>query len=303
MSTDPIKSSLITDFFTDCQHRVDATLRRCLQTASTNSELVSAMEYATLNGGKRIRPILTYAATLAAGGEMDRADNAACAVELIHCYSLVHDDLPAMDDDDLRRGAPTVHMAYNEATAILVGDALQSLAFQTIATNSDTCIDPATRLHMTEVLAKASGFEGMAAGQALDFEAVGKPLDLAQLQAMHSLKTGALIAASVELGALSSPFFNEQQVVALRNYASHLGLAFQVQDDILDVTADTATLGKPRGSDQSLNKPTYTSLLGLGPAREKAQNLANQAIAQLDAFAESAECLRQVALYIVQRTH
>jgi len=315
MSSDTQVQAPLADFFADCQQRVDARLRLCLKSSSIHSnlksvlkselkgELKSVMEYATLNGGKRIRPILAYAAALAVGEQQSKTDNSACAVELIHCYSLVHDDLPAMDDDDLRRGAPTVHKAYNEATAILVGDALQSLAFQTLATNSNTGIDPTTCLKMIDVLARASGFEGMAGGQALDFEAVGKPLNLEQLQAIHSLKTGALITASVELGALSSPLIDEQQLCSLRNYANHIGLAYQVQDDILDVTANTATLGKPQGSDQSLNKPTYTSLLGLNTAKEKARILADQAIADLDGFTHSAEYLREIALYIVQRTH
>jgi geranylgeranyl diphosphate synthase type II len=303
MSTDtPIQASLA-DFFADCQQNVDARLRLCFQSSSTPSDLKGAMEYATLNGGKRIRPILAFAAALAVDEQMSKADNAACAVELIHCYSLVHDDLPAMDDDDLRRGAPTVHKAYNEATAILVGDALQSLAFETLAANSAIGIDATTCLKMIDMLSKASGFEGMAGGQALDFEAVGKPLDLDQLQAIHSLKTGALITASVELGALGSLSTDDQHLVSLRNYAAHIGLAYQVQDDILDVTADTATLGKPQGSDQSLNKPTYTSLLGLDAARKKARNLADQAIADLDGFSQSAKYLREIALYIVQRTH
>ncbi|MBL4820422.1 MAG: polyprenyl synthetase family protein [Gammaproteobacteria bacterium] len=259
------------------------------------------MEYATLNGGKRIRPILAYGAALAVGGNLSRADHAACAIELIHCYSLIHDDLPAMDDDDLRRGAPTVHKAFSEATAILAGDALQSLAFQVIA--SSTSVEPSTQLKMIDVLARASGLEGMAAGQSLDFEAVGELLDLEQLQTMHSLKTGALITASVELGALSSPMLKDEQLVSLGNYAAHIGLAFQIQDDILDVTADTTTLGKPQGADRLLNKPTYTSLLGLDGARGKASNLADLAISELDEFSSQADVLRQLALYIVQRTH
>ena len=180
---------------------------------------------------------------------------------------------------------------------------MQTLAFQTLAANSGTGIDSTTCLKMIEILTQASGFEGMVAGQSLDFEAVGKPLDLEQLQAMHSLKTGSLIAASVEIGALSSPLLNEQQLGSLLSYAAHIGLAYQMQDDILDVTADSATLGKPQGSDLTLNKPTYTSLLGLDAARIKARELADSAIADLDAFSDSADYLRQLATFIVQRAH
>jgi len=300
-SAEPIMpSNHLAEFFIECQGRVEATLQNLFQTSSGNTALNKAMQYATLNGGKRIRPILAYGATLAIGSDLANADRAACAVELMHCYSLVHDDLPAMDDDDLRRGRPTVHKAFDEATAILVGDALQSLAFEVIA---DSEADPATSLKMVKVLATASGYEGMVAGQAFDFEAVGKPLGLEQLQAMHLLKTGALISASVELGALSAPQLQDKQLAALRRYAALIGLAYQVQDDILDVTSDTHMLGKPQGSDQQLNKPTYTSLLGIGAARKKANDLALQAIEELQSFDSAAEFLRELAQYIVQRSH
>ena len=191
---------------------------------------------------------------MAAGSDLQQADKAAAAVELVHCYSLVHDDLPAMDDDDLRRGKPTVHKAFDEATAILVGDALLTLAFSTLTDAQQDGIPANSCLAMVRTLAQASGHLGMVAGQALDFEAVGKSLDVEQLAAMHALKTGALVSASVELGACCSPDLTSDRLEALRSYARHVGLAFQIQDDILDVTSDTDTLGKPQGSDQALNK-------------------------------------------------
>lgn len=291
------------EFLRCCQQRVERTLGDYLAVLSARGELKRAMTYATLSGGKRVRPVLAYGAALAAGGDMAGADRPAAAVELIHCYSLVHDDLPAMDDDDLRRGQPTVHKAFGEATAILVGDALQSLAFQVLGDATAGGLDPATCVAMVSVLARAAGGDGMAGGQMLDFEAVGRSLDLEQLQKMHDLKTGALIRASVELGALSVPGVAPEQLARLRAYADHVGLAFQVQDDILDVTADTATLGKRQGSDQARKKPTYTSLLGLDTAREKARRLASDAVNALDTFPAAADPLRQLARYIVERAH
>ncbi|MEX0617385.1 MAG: farnesyl diphosphate synthase [Pseudohongiellaceae bacterium] len=295
----------LTEFTSHCQQRVSAALAACLQTGADvgSARLHEAMAYACLKGGKRVRPLLAYAGVLAAGGAMEKADAAACAVEMIHCYSLIHDDLPAMDNDDLRRGIPSVHKAFDDATAILAGDALQSLAFQVLADPDAGDLSANTRLQMVFILARASGYRGMASGQALDFEAVGASVAVKELEAMHTLKTGALISASVQLGALSAPEVSKAQFSALSDYARHIGLAFQVQDDILDVTADTDTLGKPQGSDHMNNKPTYISLLGLEQAQAKATSLAEAAIDALRGFPGSADPLRRLAQFIVSRAH
>jgi geranylgeranyl pyrophosphate synthase len=290
-------------FLEQCQQRVDNALTTHLSGEVHNERLSAAMQYATLKGGKRIRPVLAYASILAIGDELKHADTAACAVELIHCYSLVHDDLPAMDNDDLRRGVPTVHKAYDEATAILTGDALQSLAFQVIASSDADRISSNARLKMVAILSQAAGVQGMVAGQALDSAAVGRELELTQLEVMHSLKTGALIKASVQLGALSSPTITDEQFQALSHYAENIGLAFQIQDDILDVMGNTDTLGKPQGSDQSQNKPTYVSLLGLDAASAKAAELSERAVAALEPLTEGGDELRWLAQFIVKRVH
>lgn len=289
-------------FLQQCQQRVNQSLQQQLAQQSPCARLSEAMTYATLGGGKRIRPVLAYAAVLAVGGELEAADSAACAVELIHNYSLVHDDLPAMDDDDLRRGKATVHKAFDEATAILVGDALQSLAFQMLS-SSQNVGSPQNQLRMIALLSEAAGVLGMVAGQALDFEATGQDVGPLELEKMHNLKTGALIEASVLMGALSYTETDESQLAALSEYASGIGLAFQVQDDILDETGDTQTLGKPQGSDRLQNKPTYVTLLGLSAARDKASELATQAIRALDGFSAQADHLRGLASYIVNRVH
>jgi geranylgeranyl pyrophosphate synthase len=213
------------------------------------------MRYAVLGGGKRVRPVLVFAAGAAVGAADARLDAPACAVELIHAYSLVHDDLPAMDDDDLRRGRPSCHRAFDEATAILTGDALQTLAFQILAQATEP--DAAVRLRMIATLALASGSRGMAGGQAIDLAAVGRELDMVQLEDMHIHKTGALIRASVLLGALCTDEFDEPRLERLDRYAKCIGLAFQIQDDILDVVGDTALLGKTAGADTARDKPTY----------------------------------------------
>jgi geranylgeranyl diphosphate synthase, type II len=295
------QSPTLQSFLQDSQNRVNENLSDCLQLNIPGKNLKSAMEYACLGGGKRIRPVLAYGGAVAVGGTKSLADNAAMAVELIHAYSLVHDDLPAMDDDDLRRGRPTVHKRYDEATAILVGDALQALAFNILSRQQHVSAD--VQLQMLRLLSDASGACGMVGGQALDFEAVGNSLTLEQLQQMHSLKTGALIRSAVVMGGLSHSGVSQQQLAALEEYASNLGLAFQVHDDILDVTGDTETLGKPQGSDKELNKPTYVTLLGLESARDKAQQLSDQAIAALDDFSDSANHLRELASYVIQRIH
>jgi len=224
-------------------------------------------------------------------------------VELIHAYSLVHDDLPAMDDDDLRRGEPTCHMAFDEATAILAGDALQALAFQVLAHGQTTTIPAEQRLQMLDSLAIASGSRGMAGGQAIDLGAVGQTLNVAELENMHVHKTGALIRASVKLGALCQPDIDSTSLKNLDHFAKCIGLAFQIQDDILDVEGDTETLGKMQGADQALNKPTYPALLGLESAREMARELHEDALRSLDEMGEKADPLRWLADYIVQRSH
>ncbi len=284
--------------------RVDNALDGWLpKPGGPEARLQEAMRYSVIGGGKRVRPVLVYAAGQALDLDLEQMDAAACAVEIIHAYSLIHDDLPAMDDDDLRRGRPTCHKAYDEATAILAGDALQALAFEVLATDNQMKVDAQTRLDMIHLLAAASGSIGMAGGQAIDLGAVGKQLNLEELENMHRLKTGALIRASVLMGALCSPEASKEVLKRLDLYANCVGLAFQIQDDILDVIADTETLGKPQGSDEQQNKPTYPSLLGLDGARERAQDLHRQAIAALDIFDDAADTLRQLSAYIVERGH
>ena len=304
MSTVPDEQLPLDAFMSLCRERVQLVLKTQLDALPGPARrLRDAMLHASLQGGKRVRPVLAYASAQAVGGTLEAADMAACAVELVHCYSLVHDDLPAMDDDDLRRGQPTVHIAFDEATAILAGDALQALAFRLLSDPALHPAAPATSLRMINLLAAAGGFEGMVSGQSIDFEAMGKSVSLQDLQTMHSLKTGALISASVLLGALTTEKASDVQLSALGRYAECIGLAFQVQDDILDVVSDTATLGKTQGADQALNKPTYVSLLGLDAARSKAQDLCDSALAALTGFDGRADALRQIARYIVERRH
>lgn len=265
-----------------------------------HTDLVKAMQYSLLLGGKRVRPVLVYAAAAAVGANTQVADDCACAIEAVHTYSLIHDDLPAMDDDALRRGQPTCHIAFDEATAILAGDALQCLAFEWLA--NSTLLPPSAVLQAVRVLSKASGANGMVVGQAIDLAAVDKHIDLPHLEQMHQYKTGALISASVEMGAIAGGA-NASQTASLLSYARAIGLAFQVQDDILDVTANTATLGKEAGADAERNKPTYVSLLGLEGATEKANELLAQALSSIDSFGEEADILRQLAKYIVHREY
>jgi farnesyl diphosphate synthase len=261
------------------------------------------MRYAALNGGKRIRPLLVYAAGQALKADNKALDVAACAIECMHVYSLVHDDLPAMDNDDLRRGKPTVHKAFGEAQAILAGDGLQSLAFDLLAIKPMGSLKPKIRLQMVGLLAQAAGSRGMAGGQSIDLAAVGKQLDIAELEDMHIHKTGALIRASVLLGALCADELSDDQRQALDHYGKCIGLAFQVQDDILDVTATTEELGKKAGADTALEKPTYPALLGLNGARERALELHQAATDSLTAFGAEADPLRWLSAYIVARTH
>ncbi|WP_373389287.1 (2E,6E)-farnesyl diphosphate synthase [Pseudomonas alcaligenes] len=285
-----------------CAARVDAALEDLFAAPRHDLQrLYQAMRYSVVNGGKRVRPLLVYAACEALDGDLDRADGAACAVELIHAYSLVHDDLPAMDDDDLRRGQPTTHIAFDEACAILAGDGLQSLAFEVLADARRNPQDAELRLAMVMGLARAAGPAGMVGGQAIDLASVGRRLDQQALEAMHRHKTGALIEASVQLGALASGRADEHTLRALAQYAQAIGLAFQVQDDILDVESDTATLGKTQGKDQANDKPTYPALLGLDAAKAYALELRDQALHALRLFGDSAEPLRDLARYIVER--
>ncbi len=286
-----------------CQQQVNQLLEYWLkQQNGLAPTLVDAMHYATFNGGKRIRPVLAYAAATAVGGDHHQADDVAAALEMVHSYSLVHDDLPAMDNDALRRGKPTCHIAFDEATAILAGDALQCLAFEVLAcspiTHSDT-----TRLRLIQLLATNSGTQGMAGGQALDLAAEGETLTLQELETIHQHKTGCLIRASVAMGALTCPGVSDTELLALDRYAQAVGLAFQVQDDILDVIGETELLGKQQGADQALAKATYPSILGLEQARQLARDLCHKAVAALTDFSPQADPLRSLADYIVSRSH
>lgn len=265
--------------------------------------LYQAMRYSVMNGGKRVRPLLVLASCLALGGKTANAIAPACAVELIHAYSLVHDDLPAMDDDALRRGQPTTHIAFDEASAILAGDALQTLAFEVLAHAELTPDSDAVRLQMISTLARAAGAAGMVGGQAIDLAATGQQISQEHLERMHRHKTGALISASVRLGALASGRADSKQLAALANYAEAIGLAFQVQDDILDVIGNTETLGKQQGSDSQHDKSTYPALLGLEQAQFYARQLHDQALHALQGFDDQARILRLLADYIVQRLH
>lgn len=284
------------------QARVEQALGHWLPASDIPpGHLHQAMRYTTLGGGKRIRPVLIYATGETLMVPPEQLDGAACAIECIHAYSLVHDDLPAMDNDELRRGKPTCHIAFDEATAILAGDALQSLAFQILASDTAMTSDSSRRLQMVRELAMASGSLGMAGGQATDMAAMGKRLSLEELEAMHRYKTGALIRAGVRIAALASSVATSEQIKRLDDYAAAIGLAFQIRDDILDVEADTETLGKPQGSDKERDKPTYTSLLGLEGAKQKARELHQQAMESLADFDESAAPLRWISAYIVER--
>ena len=283
------------------QARMEVALARLLPAAQLRpARLHEAMRYAALEGGKRVRPLLAFAAGEAAGASAERLEVAASAVELIHAYSLVHDDLPCMDDDVLRRGKPTVHVEYDEATALLAGDALQSAAFQLLAEHR-LADDPLVQLEMVRTLAAAAGSRGMAGGQQIDLEGTGKALTVPELEVMHIHKTGALIRAAVILGASCGEGLPEEKMQMLDRYAKAIGLAFQVVDDVLDCDASTATLGKTAGKDQKQGKPTYVSAMGLAPARELAQELRGKAQAALDGLGGTARRLRELADFIVLR--
>ena len=295
------------DLSVDLEKRLEETADRITVALDTliprvqgpEARLMSAMRYAALGGGKRLRPFLVLETGRLFGVDERCLLRVAAALECIHTYSLIHDDLPCMDDDDLRRGKPTCHIAFTEATAVLAGDGLQTLAFELL---TKTDFSPAIQINLIRQLAKGSGADGMVLGQAIDLAAVDHQLDLQQLETMHRHKTGALIRARVAMGAISAGA-DEAQLAALDDYASAIGLAFQVQDDILDVTGDTATIGKQQGADIARNKPTYVSLLGLDAAKAKADELHRHALGALVSFGESATPLRQLASYIVERSN
>ncbi len=284
------------------QSRIETALDHWLPSGDIEpNNLHEAMRYAVMGGGKRIRPVLVYATGEAFGVNLTALDAPAAAVELIHAYSLIHDDLPAMDNDDLRRGKPTCHKAFDEATAILAGDAIQALSFYVLAADTNSTVAPEVRIKMITNLANNSGAAGMAGGQAIDLAAVGKKLSLDELENMHNRKTGALIRSSIELGALSSPDIRNDEFEMVSTYAKNIGLAFQVRDDILDIESDTSTLGKPQGSDMERGKPTYPELLGLTRAKQVAEELHEKAIDALNQLDRDTKTLNDIADYIVGR--
>jgi farnesyl diphosphate synthase len=282
--------------------RIEQVLDRCLALPDPGTlRLREAMRYSVLGGGKRLRPTLVYLTGESLGAPLSDLDAAAAAVELIHVYSLVHDDLPAMDDDDLRRGRPTCHRAYDEATAILVGDALQALAFAVIAEDPIGNAAPTARLSMIRTLARAAGTSGMAGGQAVDLEAVGQTLTVAAVENMHRRKTGALIAVSVVLGALSAGVASGPQFTALEQFGTEIGLAFQIQDDLLDVEGDSTVLGKSTGADAAQGKPTHPSTAGLAASRKRACELRDRAVNALSPLGTRSAALTELAHFVVSR--
>ena len=293
---------MLTELLPSYRARVESQLeRRLSERTGLEPRLQEAMRYSLLNGGKRMRPALVYLAARFCRGSLDQADSAACAIEAIHSYSLVHDDLPAMDDDELRRGKPTCHIAFDEATAILAGDALLTWSFELLS-QPDNIGTAQIQLQMVQALARAAGDLGMVDGQAFDLNSVGRQLTLDQLKAMHSAKTGALINVSLELGALSAEA-TDAEMAALRQYGTALGLAFQIKDDLLDIEGDTATLGKPQGSDQARNKPTYPALVGAEQCRAWLIDLQQQAVTALEPFGSRSQALVALAQYVIERDH
>lgn len=286
------------------QQRVEQVLAAWLPGAAIVPErLHAAMRYSTLGGGKRLRPALVYATGRMLGVPEAWLDVPAAAVELVHVYSLVHDDLPAMDDDDLRRGRPTCHKAFDEATALLAGDALQTLAFDWLATQGPADLPAAARLAMVRCLASAAGSLGMAGGQAIDLGAVGRQLNAAEVEQMHRLKTGALLTCSIELAGHAAPGLAPQDAARLRSFGEHLGLAFQIVDDLLDVEGDPALLGKATGADAARDKPTYPAAVGVPAARAKAAELTDAALAALQPFGSAGEELAGLARFVIQRAY
>jgi geranylgeranyl pyrophosphate synthase len=297
-------SNALKEYLSLCQNRVEWALEARLPSDNIlPQKLHQAMRYCVLDGGKRMRPLLTYCTGKTLGIAPEELDGPACAVEFIHVYSLIHDDLPAMDDDDLRRGKPTCHVAFDEATAILTGDALQALAFELLAHDQTIKASPENRIKMITTLARASGSLGMVGGQAIDLASVGTKLNLPELENMHIHKTGALIRASVNLATLAKPGVDAAAAAKLDQYAKCIGLSFQVKDDILDEESDTATLGKTQGKDKDNDKPTYPALLGLAGAKQKAQELHEKALDSLSIFGTEADLLRDLSLYIIERDH
>jgi farnesyl diphosphate synthase len=285
---------------TQYQQRVDNQLTQVIDAQIvTDDKLQAAMKHGVLFGGKRIRPFLVYAIGEMLNVPLERLDACAAAIECIHAYSLIHDDLPAMDDDALRRGQPTVHIAFDEATAILAGDALQALAFDILSKPIDG-LTPTQNLAMISSLAKASGYSGMCGGQAMDLNATDKQIDLTTLTKLHKLKTGALIRCAVELPMIAANLPIEEQT-QLITFAEAIGLAFQVQDDVIDIISSTEELGKPQGSDVELNKSTYPALLGLAGAQEKAQDLYQQAMFALETIPHDTSTLALFTQYIIER--
>ena len=286
-----------------CQQRVEQFMTDALAVRSiTDDKLLAAMRYSLLLGGKRVRPFLVYSVGQMLGANTADLDGPAAAIECLHTYSLIHDDLPAMDDDDLRRGKPTCHKAFDEATAILAGDALQALAFELLCSHPYQQVNLASQLELVKQLALHSGYNGMCGGQAIDLAHTDKAMTLAALENMHQLKTGALIETSVRFGWLCSGKIDENELTALITYARALGLAFQVQDDILDIEGDTATLGKPQGSDLEANKATYPKLLGLEAAKAKAQMLLAEAKDALSVLPYDTSELSAFAHYVIARS-
>lgn len=297
--TAPSPDERFHSFVDDCRARVDLWLNNCLPPSSDS--LHEALRYTVLGGGKRIRAILTYATADALGDIIEDTDRAACAVELIHAYSLIHDDLPAMDNDDLRRGKPTCHIAFGEAMAILAGDALQALAFEQLA--SMRLIPAEMVVRAVGVLARAAGSKGMICGQAMDLAAAQHDIPPDTLETMHQRKTGAMISASVQLGAITAQCMDDHILTALNQYSDAIGLAFQIQDDLLDDSGETAVLGKRQGADRNLSKATYPSILGSAGARAKLVELQQQSHAALASLGASAAHLHGIANYIVARDH
>ncbi|MDZ4099699.1 MAG: farnesyl diphosphate synthase [Methylophilaceae bacterium] len=290
------------DWAGQIQQRTESALDRFLPAAEIAPiKLHQAMRYSVMGGGKRVRALLSHAAGELCHAEPDKIDAAASAVELIHAYSLVHDDMPCMDDDDLRRGKPSCHKQYDDATALLVGDALQSLAFQLLS-QPGLCTKAERQLEMLNLLAVASGSRGMAGGQAIDLASVGHSLDQAELEYMHIHKTGALIRAAALLGAYCAEDVEPEKIKAIDHYAQSIGLAFQVVDDILDSEADTATLGKTAGKDAESNKPTYVTILGLSRAKSHAKELYDTAIGHVSSYGSDAQRLVQLADFITHRS-
>ena len=286
------------------QQRINDFLAKQLDKLTVNDEkLLAAMRYGLLMGGKRMRPYLAYITGDVLNTQITDIDAIAGALECIHAYSLLHDDLPAMDDDDLRRGQPTCHKAFDEATAILAGDALQTLAFDILANHQFSVVIQPKQIKLIQLLVSASGYQGMCGGQALDLSATDTTIDLAQLETLHSLKTGALLEASVLMAAECSIKVSEHEKQILKEYAQLIGLAYQVQDDIIDITSTEEELGKPKGSDLAANKSTYPALLGLPGAQQKAANLFQQALQALARLPYNTQSLAEFATFIIKRSH